>query len=263
MAADLAEDIVALQRGERAELSDGAEPAEIGAGLAVQLEVLDRWRSAGETLAGWKVGFSAGAGREMVAPGYRPFGFVLESRVFQSAAELDLAPIVNCALEPEIGVVLGSPLAGPSVTVEDARRAVRALVPAFEINAVRLPGRSLPMLAADGFAQWGIVLGAEVDPASVDLATTAVAVTRDDEPVTEVRAEGFLDDPYLSLTRLCASLDEFGLGLAAGDRVITGGLSNDPVSGPGRWRAEFNTIGTVEVTFLDHRTSVDERGDTR
>ena len=49
-------------------------------GLALQLEVLSRFRDAGEKLGGWKIGLTSGPGRDAMGKGFRPFGFILETR---------------------------------------------------------------------------------------------------------------------------------------------------------------------------------------
>jgi 2-keto-4-pentenoate hydratase len=58
-----------------------------------------------------------------------------------------------------------------------------------------------------------------------------------------------MDDPFLSLSRLCALLHQYGRGLEPGQRVITGSFCNETVKGPGGWRAVFSGIGEVAVRF--------------
>lgn len=242
----LAERLFDLARGAAVDLPDDAV-GDVSEALQVQLDVLERWREHSETLGGWKIGFTAGHSRSILDGDRRPFGYVLGSRVYASGSSLDLAEIGPCALEPEICVTIASPLAGPSVTPDEARAAVGAVAPSFEVNHVRLPGRPLTLVIADDLAQWGIVVGDELDPDGLDLLGTNVEVFVDGDPVAASSAAGFLDDPYVSLGRVCATLDEFGLGLEPGQRVITGGFSNHAVTESGLWRAVFDTIGAVDV----------------
>jgi 2-keto-4-pentenoate hydratase len=58
-----------------------------------------------------------------------------------------------------------------------------------------------------------------------------------------------MDDPFLSLSRLSAMLGEFGRSVEVGQVVITGSFVKAKVNDSGKWRADFDGIGTVEVSF--------------
>ena len=88
-------------------------PADLDEALAVQLHVLRRFESAGERLGGWKVGLTSGKARDRMGKDIRPFGYVLQSRVFESGAPLPLASIMNCHIEPELCLIVGTALRGP------------------------------------------------------------------------------------------------------------------------------------------------------
>ena len=250
MSQAVVDQLFGLARGHTTDLAEDALPTDTAGGLALQLAVLDRWQQAGETLAGWKVAFTAGPSRQFHDDGaLRPFGHILGDRVFPSGSEIDIRRIPRCVLEPEICLTLGASLAGADVTPEQARAAVAAVAPAFELNSVRLPGRPLPLLMADNLAQWGIVVGAERPVAQLDVDAMRVTVDVGDERVAEQVAAGHLDDPWRSLAQLCTTLDHFGRRLEAGQRILTGAFSMHEVAAPGRWTAVFQHLGPVEVTF--------------
>lgn len=224
---------------------------DVGTGLAVQLAVLERWEAAGERLGGWKVGMTSLASRDALGPGVRPFGYLLERRILDSGVEVSLGDIRGAHLEQELCLVLGQDLAGPEVTARQARAAVRALVPAFEIIERRFTAPLPPaMSVANGIGQWGVVLGA---PCACDtvLDGRAVALFRDGDPVASgVVGPDRIDDPFLSLARLCHELSRVGRGLKAGQVVITGALLGVfPVYEPGVWVADFGDLGQVCVRF--------------
>ena len=224
-------------------------PADLDEALAVQLRVLRRFESAGERLGGWKVGLTSGKARDRMGKDVRPFGYVLQSRVFESGAPLPLASIMNCHIEPELCLIVGSALHGPNVDREQAKAAVRAVAPAFEINEVRVqPEQGALSLVADGLAQWGIVVGPEA-PVRDGLVETTVTFSHNGQ-VVETKTPGrTMDDPYLSLSRLCRRLHPFGLGLEPGQPVITGSFCHHAVTQPGSYSADFSGVGTVSVRF--------------
>src|SRR5215813_440686 len=217
--------------------------------LAMQLRVLGRFEAEGERLGGWKVGLTSGNARDRMGKDFRPFGYVLRSRIFQSGATLPLAQITNCAIEPELCLVIGSPLRGNAVDVAAAKAAVRAVAPAFELNQRRVgPDQGQGLLLADGLAQWGIVVGPEA-PVRDGLVETTVEFYRDGQLVETKTPGATMDDPYLSLSRLCKLLDRHGFGLEPGQPVITGSFCHHAVSRPGTYRSVFSGIGEVSAQF--------------
>ena len=224
-------------------------PADLDEALALQLGVLQRFETAGEHLGGWKVGLTSGKARDRMGKDVRPFGYVLQSRVFESGAAIPVSSIMQCHIEPELCLLVGSALRGQNIEREQAKAAVRAVAPAFEINEIRVqPGQGPLPLVADGLAQWGIVVGPEA-PVRDRLVNTTVTFSHNGQ-VVETKTPGTtMDDPYLSLARLCRRLHPFGLGLEPGQPVITGSFCHYAVTQPGSYSADFSGVGTVSVRF--------------
>ena len=71
-----------------------------------------------------------------------------------------------------------------------------------------------------------------------------------DEQLIETKTPGTtMDDPYLSLARLCRLLHKYGFGLEPGQPVITGSFCHHVVRQPGAYCAVFSGIGEVSVRF--------------
>lgn len=225
---------------------------DLEASLDLQLRVADRFEAAGDAVGGWKVGMTSGRSRDRLGTGFRPHGYVLSSRIFRSGATLDLDRFLNCNIEPELALVLGRTVreeASPS----EMRAAVRGVAPAFELIELRLPegpDADHATLVADGLGNWGMVLGPERPVDQLPEVVTCT-VSREGAEVTRQTAGATfdLDDPFLSLARLSASLARRGVALAAGQPVITGSFAHLPVVAPGRWEATFIGLGKVTVAF--------------
>lgn len=232
-------------------LPSGLDRVQLGLeeALAVQLRVLGRFETAGERLGGWKVGLTSGNARDRMGKDFRPFGYVLQSRILPSGATVPVTKIFNCSVEPELCLILGAPLRGADVDVAEAKAAVRAVAPAFEINERRVPpDKGQALLLADGLTQWGIVVGPE-SPVRDGLVETTVEFYRDGQLVETKTPGATMDDPYLSLSRLCGILHKYGFGLEPGQPVITGSFCHHAVSQPGTYRAVFSGVGAVSVQF--------------
>ena len=223
--------------------------SDLDVALRVQLAVLDRWRAAGERLGGWKSGLTSRGARDMLGKGFRPFGFILESRILPSGAHIKRSTIGRCKVEAEFCVILKTSLRG-AVDPGAARAAVEAIAPAFEINELRFPGFPPPfLLLADNLAQWGAVVGRPCAPPETRLVDTTVELMLDGQVVEVATPGDTMDDPFVALARLATTLDRFGLGLEAGQRVITGAFSDVAVSGACTVTARFGDLGDVTVTF--------------
>jgi 2-keto-4-pentenoate hydratase len=227
---------------------------EVDDGQRLQTELLGRWLSAGEQLAGYKVGLTSGAARNAFGPGVRPFGYILASRVLQSGDHLALADVKNLGVENELVLRIGKSIKATGVTATDARDIVDAVAPGFEINQNRLrkPG-SNGIRVADNLSQWGIVVGelqALDDGLDQRLEQLKVRLKKDAEIVQEVAAAGHIDNHFESIAALINRLHRFDRGLQAGDLVITGSFTRAPVTEPARWCGDFGDLGEVclEVT---------------
>jgi 2-keto-4-pentenoate hydratase len=255
--ADRAQLLAALRTIERGQELTGpaaalvaALPGDVHEGLRWQAEALAATLAAGARLAGWKVGLSSRGSRDLMGPGVRPFGYILADGVIDSGTQVTAQALAGCRLEPELCLVMGTRLAGPAVTPAQARAAVRAAAASFEIITPSLPGQpSDAAKAAVRMNQWGIVAGAGA-PLPPDITTAAVELRHDGAVLGSASmTQDIIDDPFVSLTRLCAALAPFGLGLEPGERIITGSLLAAIPAEPGRWEADFGPLGTATLTI--------------
>jgi 2-keto-4-pentenoate hydratase len=220
-------------------------------GSRLQLEVMRRHLAAGARVGGWKIGWTSRSARSGPgADGARPFGYVLEDRVLTSETVLDLDAVPDCKLEPEIALVLGAPLSGPAVTRAEARAAVSAVAPAFEVLSSRLrPGMSLAVRVGNALNNWGIVVGRYVPVDSVDLSGLELSLIGDGYVLaTGSSGPEVLDDPFESLATVATYLHSFGERLEAGQVLITGSLCAPVKAEPGmRYEAVLGDLGSVSV----------------
>ena len=226
-----------------------SEQSNLEDALRLQLKVLDRFEAADQSLGGWKVGLTSGKARDRMGKDFRPFGYILQNRILDSGSTVSLTNILNCHIEPELCLIVGSPLSGDNVDAAQAKAAVRAVAPAFEINEVRVgPDKGHASLLADGLANWGIVVGPQT-PVRDGLINTTVEFFCEGQLVETKTPGTTMDDPYLSLSRLCKILHQYGRGLEPGQPVITGSFCHHAVTKPGTYRADFSDIGDVSLTF--------------
>lgn len=216
-------------------------------GLAIQCEMQQRAVASGAVHAGWKVGLTSDRARTTVGIDDRPFGHV--NRVLASPADLPSAEIRKMSIEPEMCFVIGERIAGGDVNPASVPARIAQVCAGYEVNEARVAvGGNLAMLVADNLTNWAIVQGAGVEaPPAEELDRCVVTVSCDDDERFSCTAVDEVDNPYLSIARLAATLHRHGMALEPGQRVITGAYARFRVEPGQRWVTSYSGIGDVEA----------------
>jgi len=242
----------------RTESRPHTPPSEQGRGLelAEAYRLQDLLREAllarGERLAGWKAAFTtpaAQAANQLAEPGC---AFLLASGVLASGAEIPFARFSGLAVEAEVAFVMKRDLAGPGVTAPRALLAVEGALPALELIDFRHSGKAVGTdVIADGVYAKAIVLGGALTPMTgIDLALEGLVYEQSGTVVGTATAAEVLGTPLNSLAWIANHLGARGLGLRAGDVVMTGSVSKvlQPRAGD-IVRATYTRLGSVSVRF--------------
>ena len=87
----------------------------------------------GAIVRGHKIGLTSRAMQHAMNIDEPDFGVLFDYMFFESGAILMAADYLDPKLEVELAFVLGRPLGGPDVTVDDVRVATERIVPALEL----------------------------------------------------------------------------------------------------------------------------------
>lgn len=218
--------------------------------------VQDRLRAAllarGERLVGWKAGFTSRAAQAQFGATEPVCGFLLASGVVPGGADVPLARFSALAVEAEVAFVMGEDLAGPGVTPPRALLATEGALPALELIDFRHTGKPVATdVIADGVYASAIVLGSALTPAAhLDLSLEGLVYELNGAVAATSAAAEVMGGPANSLAWLANHLGARGLGLRAGDVVMTGSVSVllRPRAGD-TVRATFTRLGSVSARF--------------
>jgi 2-keto-4-pentenoate hydratase len=206
-------------------------------GLALQLAVADRYAAQGDPIGGWKVAYTSGGQRDRMGPGYRAFGFIPASRVLPSGSSVPLSAFTKPGIEIELCLRL------------DDTGAATAVAPAFELIDKRTtPTADDGTVLADGCANWGIVVGEFRPLPDVPLTSLTATLSRDGTVVDTCRPGTTMDDPLDALASLTTRLAEHHRTTHPARHIITGSITKSPVTAPGTWTGEVDSLGTVTLT---------------
>ncbi|HUB76610.1 MAG TPA: fumarylacetoacetate hydrolase family protein [Solirubrobacteraceae bacterium] len=210
--------------------------------------------AAGARRTGWKVGATSPESQRALGFGEPMFGPLLSDTELGNGGECAVGELVRPLCEAELAFMLGAPLAGDDVDQVAAIAATSALAAAIEIVDSRVTRETVgpEYVVADRGRAARYAVGEWVPVAAVaDTAAVSVTVFAGGREVAGGSGARVLGDPARSLAWLAGALAQHGLGLEAGDVVLTGTLIAPlPIASGQRIRALFDgPLGAVELGF--------------
>lgn len=226
---------------------------------AVQAELVALKRAAGAAVVGWKIGLTSRAMQQALNIATPDSGVLLDDMRFDDGATVPAGRFIQPRIEAEIAFVTKAPLAGRQVTRDEVLAATAHVVPSLEILDTRIlrvdpatgQARIITDTVSDNAANAGFVLGAQrhaVD--ALDLRRVGAIVCRDGVVEETGLGAGVLNDPVAGILWLVHRLADHGLGVAAGEVLLSGSFIRPIEAPPGsRFHADFGAFGQVTLEF--------------
>ncbi len=186
--------------------------------------------SRGERIIGRKIGLTSFAMQEQLGVDEPDYGSLWESRYFPAEggrAEVPSELLLQPFLEGEIAFLIGRPLSGPGVTLQEALAATDALAVAVEVIDSRIEDWNikLPDTIADDASYGGFTVGSwSRSLREADLRTVGMLINKSGSRVAEGLGAASLGHPARAVAWLANKLASFGTGLNPGDIVLSGSL---------------------------------------
>jgi 2-keto-4-pentenoate hydratase len=238
------------------------EPVEPLSATFPELEVEDAYRvqaigrelrtAQGEELRGWKVGLTSQAMQEMMGVDQPDGGYLLESMVVQSGAQLRGERFIQARVEAEIAFLLKAPLEGLSVTREEVLAATQAFAPALELIDSRITQWRIGIVdtVADNASSGMAVIGDWHDAEDVRVEELGVSLALGPE-VVRGRGDAVLGHPAEAVAWLAGTLAGQGERLEPGDVVLPGSVARAvPIARGQAAYATFDRLGEVSVRLV-------------
>ena len=208
-----------------APISESAPTLSIADAYAIQRSNIDRRTRRGERIVGHKIGLTAKVMQEQFGVHEPDFGHLLDTMVLGPGQSLDLSELIDPQIEIEPAFVLGKPLRGSSLTVEDVLAATDYICTAFEIIDSRIIDWRIRIqdTVADNGSSARVVLGGQrVAPRSVALHDLEASIELDGRVVGHGNTGAVLGNPANGVAWLARKLGEFAVDLDAGEIVLPG-----------------------------------------
>ena len=220
---------------------------------AISLHILERRLAEGERLIGKKIGVTSDAVQSMLGVHQPDFGFLTDAMLIPRGQPMPIGDqLIQPRAEGEIAFRLGKDLNGPDITPADVLDAAEVAIACFEVVDSRVDDWRIAIqdTIADNASCGLFILGDEVDPKSLDLATVEMQVHKNGAPLSSGLGSAVQGSPLHSVAWLANTLGRYGITLDAGDLVLSGSLVPlEPVVPGDTMSLTISGIGAAEVTF--------------
>ena len=221
---------------------------------AIQQRLIARRLDAGERVVGKKIGVTSQAVMNMLGVFQPDFGILLDGMVYNEGQPIEAKTLIQPKAEGEIAFILKKDLMGPGVTAADVMAATEGVMACFEIVDSRIRDWKIQIqdTVADNASCGVFVLGDRlVDPRDVDLATCGMVLEKNGEIVATGAGAAALGHPANAVAWLANTLGRLGMGLKAGEVVLSGSLGiMVPVQAGDSLRVTIGGIGGCSVRFV-------------
>jgi 2-keto-4-pentenoate hydratase len=227
---------------------------ELGLWDAYRVQAIGRQlrTAAGEELRGWKVGLTSAAMQEMMGVDQPDGGYLLESMVVNSGAQLRAERFIQPRVEAEIAFLLKSGLQGPGVTRDEVLEATQAFAPALELIDSRIAQWRIGIVdtVADNASSGMAVIGDWHDAEDVRVEELGVSLALGPE-IVRGRGDAVLGHPAEAVAWLAGILAQSGERLEPGDIVLPGSVARAvPIAAGQAAYATFDRLGEVSVSLV-------------
>ncbi len=227
---------------------------------AVQQQVVQQKRAAGDGLVGYKIGYTSRAMQKALNINEPDFGVLLDSMVFTDGGQIEAAQFCDPRIEAELAFVLKDPLQGERVTLFDVLNATDYVVPALEIIAARSHRkdpetgytRKVVDTVADNAGNAGIIIGGRpIKPTERDLRWCGGMLYLNGVIEETGLAAAVLNHPANGICWVAKRFAPHGVGLEPGQIILSGSFTAPVAVKQGDTvHADYGALGSISCHFV-------------
>lgn len=243
-----------INRQPVAPLTDREPEITIEDAYQIQQRMIQRRLDAGETIIGKKIGVTSKVVMDMLKVNQPDFGMMTSGMVFNEGEAIDTSTMIAPRAEAEVAFVLKSDLMGPGVTAADVLRATDCVLPCFEIVDSRIQDWKIKIqdTVADNASCGVLVLGGRrKSPRDIDLALAGMVLEKNGELISTSTGAAVQGSPVNAVAWLANTLGALGIGLKAGEVILSGSQSPlVPVKAGDSLVCSVGGLGSTSVRFI-------------
>jgi 2-oxopent-4-enoate/cis-2-oxohex-4-enoate hydratase len=216
--------------------------------------MIQRRLDAGETIIGKKIGVTSKVVMDMLKVNQPDFGQMTSGMVFNEGEAIRVDSMIAPRAEAEVAFILKHDLEGPGVTAADVLRATECVLPCFEIVDSRIKDWKIKIqdTVADN-ASCGVLTlgGVRRSPRDLDLALAGMVLEKNGELISTSTGAAVQGSPVNAVAWLANTLGRLGIGLKAGEVILSGSQSPlVPVKAGDSLVCAVGGLGSTSVRFI-------------
>ena len=220
----------------------------------IQLRMIQRRLDAGEHVVGKKIGVTSKVVMDMLKVNQPDFGHLLSGMVYNEGQPISVSTMIAPKAEAEVAFILARDLEGPGVTAADVLRATDCVMPCFEIVDSRIKDWKIKIqdTVADNASCGVLTLGGlRKSPRDLDLALAGMVLEKNGEIISTSCGASVQGSPVNAVAWLANTLGRLGIGLKAGDIILSGSQSPlVPVVAGDSLYCSVGGLGGTSVRFV-------------
>lgn len=220
----------------------------------IQLRMIQRRLDAGEHVVGKKIGVTSKVVMDMLKVNQPDFGHLLSGMVYNEGQPISAGSMIAPKAEAEVAFILARDLDGPGVTAADVLRATDCVMPCFEIVDSRIKDWKIKIqdTVADNASCGVLTLGGlRRSPRDIDLALAGMVLEKNGEIISTSCGASVQGSPVNAVAWLANTLGRLGIGLKAGDIILSGSQSPlVPVVAGDSLYCSVGGLGGTSVRFV-------------
>ena len=237
-----------------APLTDREADITIEDAYQIQLRMIQRRLDAGERVVGKKIGVTSKVVMDMLKVNQPDFGHLLSGMVYNEGQPISAGSMIAPKAEAEVAFILARDLEGPGVTAADVLRATDCVMPCFEIVDSRIKDWKIKIqdTVADNASCGVLTLGGlRKSPRDLDLALAGMVLEKNGEIISTSCGASVQGSPVNAVAWLANTLGRLGIGLKAGDIILSGSQSPlVPVVAGDSLYCSVGGLGGTSVRFV-------------
>ncbi len=220
----------------------------------VQDAVVDARVNRGHGIVGAKLGLTSKAKQRQMKVETPLYGWLTADMQIDTGEALVCSQFIQPRIEPEVAFLLSRDLEGAHVTAAHVLSATEAVFPSIDVLDSRFAGYKFTHtdVVADNCSSAAFSLGGSaIDPRGVDLRLVGMTLEKNGELMHTAAGAAVHGHPAAAVAWLVRQLAARGRGLAAGQIVLSGGMTEAVAVAPGDTVvARFDRLGTVEIACV-------------
>lgn len=241
-------------------VSKTIRPFSLAEGCAIQDRLTPDLAKVWGPVSGYKLAYVSKASQIKNGIDEAVYGPLFRSQAVLPGGVIELKDFHQLYIEAEVVFVVGQRMDRPVASMEELRRNVRAVCLGLEVPdggrlkaVVDHKGNVADVLASLCCCR-RYVLGAPVDPNSLDLSSLTLRMRHNGKQVYEGSARAIMDDPWNGLRWAVERITSDGKALEPGDIVFSGAVSGvytvAGTAAEGVYDADGGPLGKVTVTVI-------------